>query len=415
MAWLEEKLCPSGEPGLLRDVSGIAMIVLLAAVAMLTWDGWNSEHLISDERFLSDIPGQMASGTMLMAMGFLLALRRGAIDLSVWTVGGLGGLLAAWAINCGISPAVAVLLAGAAGLATGAFSGTMVVLARVPSAAITLLVAIAIAWAAQAAIGDPEVRVADDAFDQWRMIQRVPVNAEGEVVDADKAVAVQHAAVPLQVTRMLIVAGFYAATMLVLLGFDMTLRHGVHPSRRLSLMAAMCASGLLSAVGGAMRLVDYSAASVPARIIGDMRVIPAAVIAGGLLFAGRGRTMLACIGLPVAMLIATIWRQQVWAMEIHGYALQLLILAGMAIVSHLALIEFADPSGMKMKPRLAAAILCIVGIVVVAFAAAAKNIKSHELLHMVGCGVWTAGAIMLLAVKIVARRKSRPASASFGS
>lgn len=405
MPWLEDKICPRGGSRLwLRDTFGIAMLVLLIVAILFVWEGGDAD------RYLNDIPGQIASPCMLLAMGFLLALRCGAIDLSVWTVGGLGGLVAARAINADISPGTAIILAGAVGLAVGAFSGAMVVMARIPSVVVTLLVAIAISWAAQSVIDGPGVRVADDTFAEWRIIQNVPIDANGKQVSVDEAVAVQQATIPLLVTRMLIVAGLYAATMFVLLGFDTTARHGVKVGRRLPLFAAMCASGLLSAVGGAMWLIDYSVAPVPTRIIGDMRVIAAALLAGGLLFVGRGRTMLAGICLPVAVLIATVWRQEVWALEIHGYAFQLLILAGMMIVAHLAVIELADPSNTKTKPRLAAAILCGAGVVVVALAAAAVDITSHELLHVAGCSVWALGAAILLAVKIIARRTSAPVS-----
>ncbi len=164
MPWLEDKIRPRRAPRpWLRDTLGVALLVSLAVALLGAWRGADTD------RYLNDIPGQMVSSSMLLAMGFLLALRCGAIDLSVWAVGGLGGLVAAWAINADVSPSGAIMLAGAVGLAAGAFNGALVVLAGIPSVIVTLLVAGAIAWAAQSAVDSAEVKVPDDTFAEWRM------------------------------------------------------------------------------------------------------------------------------------------------------------------------------------------------------------------------------------------------------
>jgi ribose/xylose/arabinose/galactoside ABC-type transport system permease subunit len=61
-------------------------------------------------------------------LGFLLALRRGVVDLSVWAVMGAGGLIAAGVMNAfttatGPAPYGALLMAIAAAVLFGAIVG----------------------------------------------------------------------------------------------------------------------------------------------------------------------------------------------------------------------------------------------------------------------------------------------------
>ena len=91
MSWFEDKLSPPNLRGQwVRDVLGMGLVLALAVplVSALRW--------ADSGQYLSDVAGQMASYGLLLAMGFLLALRCGAIDLSVWSSAGLGGLVAAF-------------------------------------------------------------------------------------------------------------------------------------------------------------------------------------------------------------------------------------------------------------------------------------------------------------------------------
>lgn len=88
---------------------------------------------LSLQQLLQDMLIRMFSPLLLAVLGFALALRRGAIDLGVWVVAGVGGLLAAtilrasWAPHAGAAaPLLAFLAAAAAGGVIGLANGLLV-------------------------------------------------------------------------------------------------------------------------------------------------------------------------------------------------------------------------------------------------------------------------------------------------
>ena len=78
-----------------RDMFGLGLLVALAAILIPAWD-------ISGQRYLNDVAGQMSSAYLLPALGFMLVLRCGAIDFSVWVSAAGGGLVAAVLIRAGV-------------------------------------------------------------------------------------------------------------------------------------------------------------------------------------------------------------------------------------------------------------------------------------------------------------------------
>ncbi|MHC4983703.1 MAG: ABC transporter permease subunit, partial [Planctomycetota bacterium] len=136
MVSLEEKLTPPHvEQPWARDTLGLGLLIALAAVFYPFWQ-------VSPWRYITDVAGQMASPHLLPALGFCLALRCGAIDLSVWASASLGGLVAGGLINAGAPPGLALAAACAAGLAPGAINAALVSFARLPSPIVTLAVAL---------------------------------------------------------------------------------------------------------------------------------------------------------------------------------------------------------------------------------------------------------------------------------
>ncbi|MCK4276948.1 MAG: hypothetical protein KAX78_10570, partial [Phycisphaerae bacterium] len=121
----EDRLRPgSTRNPLLRDLLGVGLLIALGAILLPVWGiGPDALRGIWGEQGQRDLfneamrgaSDQMASIYLLMSLGFLLALRCGAIDLSVWVVAGLGGLVTAGLINVGVWPVLAMAGGAAAG------------------------------------------------------------------------------------------------------------------------------------------------------------------------------------------------------------------------------------------------------------------------------------------------------------
>ena len=77
-----------------RDALSVALLLILASVLIPSWD-------MAKGNLLSMVAAHMPSSLLLAALGFLLALRCGALDLSVWAAAGLGGVVAAALILSG--------------------------------------------------------------------------------------------------------------------------------------------------------------------------------------------------------------------------------------------------------------------------------------------------------------------------
>ena len=114
MGWFENRLRPKivASPWR-RDLLALAVLVVLAGTLLPGWvarigplysadpHAQDTAQVGNIAQYLSDIPGQMASFYLPLAMGFALALRCGAVDLSIWAVAGAGGVLAARLMNLG--------------------------------------------------------------------------------------------------------------------------------------------------------------------------------------------------------------------------------------------------------------------------------------------------------------------------
>jgi ribose/xylose/arabinose/galactoside ABC-type transport system permease subunit len=398
---LEEKLvAPPEEHPAFRDLLGVGLIITLALVLYRFWH-------VSPERYLTDVAGQMASFYLLPALGLCLALRCGAIDLSVWAVASLGGLIAAWCINAGAPPAWAFAAAGACGLAAGAFNAALVTLGRLPSPIITFVTALVIMWTTQAFVPGRAAAVGDDAFLPWQLADRTrpEKTQEDSQSPAQAAPELRERWLPINVTRMLIVGLCYAATMAALLAGGAGARVGINFGRRTSLFAALCTSGLLCGIAGACWLMEHNSAPVLTRPIGDLRVIAAPILAGAAFFAGRSRALLAGLCLPAAMLLATIWRQEVWAwnMKVSGYDMQLVQLAAMLIGAHLAMSHLLSGRFRHRWLAAASAATAAAGILTTASAAMAGGFSAMALIYVAGAGLWACGMAAFIASRKLGR------------
>ena len=389
MPTIEHKLKPADQDG--RSARGdLVVLALLAVLSLSLLPGWAGDR----ETFFENIIPQMLSASLLPAMGFLLVLRAGGIDLGVWMNFALGSAVAAVMIRADIWPLWAILAAGGAGLVVGAANALVVHFSGLRVLIVSLALA-AIVWAGLAyATHGQAITLPAEAWMDWHLEKTI--NAE-HALGSDQADGQAESftyIAPLTVTRMLMVAGLYSLTMLSLLGLqyassrkgpDAPALHGQDaagapggstPAGSMQLMAALCASGMLSGLGGACQLIDtFRAAPVPT-IIGDLRIPAAALLAGGSLLAGPGRTLLAGLLLPLGVLLATVWRYRAWYVHLEGYDLQVLFL-----IAGLAIIMLSASKAFKARGALRTILMCatVAGIVSLLITAEAGRFQQHQI------------------------------------
>jgi hypothetical protein len=175
---------------------------------------------------------------------------------------------------------------------------------------------------------------------------------------------------------------------------------------RWRLLAALTASGALSAAGGVLWMVEHQAAPVPGRPVGDLVIPAAAFLAGGLYLAGPGRTLLAGVLLPgyVAMVIG--WRQEVLYLRsdfLPGYPLQLAVLLVMVGVARYAMTCAATVVRCR-GGALALAWISSIGIAVFAASVWFEAPQARMIPHAVGAVLWLGGAVGAIALKLTSPR-----------
>ncbi|MBL7219651.1 MAG: hypothetical protein ISS69_06035 [Phycisphaerae bacterium] len=404
MIFLEDKLRPHKDTPSTHLREWLVWMLLLALFLALLPVWWVDASLVSnlgngDFSDFGDViehfSRRLLSFWLLPAMGFMLALRCGAIDLSVWATAGLGGVVSAVAIGAGLNPVVAIFAGISAGAVCGLINGTLVASLRLPCPIISALTAFGlILW----------------------LRGRYP---SGEVVPDEGSLSgllggFQSAAdwtglpdVTLQGVAQTIVFIVYALTMLVILNGEMIERNrGRGFSERWRLFAALTASGALSAAGGVSWLIEHGRAPVPGRHLDDLVIPAAALLAGGLYLAGRGRTLLAAVLLPMSVAAVVAWRQEVMNLRcdfLAGYPLQVAVLMVMVAIARYAM-TCAAVIGRWHSGALALALSSSAGIVVLAASVWTETPEIRGILHAVGGGVWLTGATGAIVLKLVSPR-----------
>ncbi len=324
-----------------RDLQVSGLLIALGAVLLPRWD-------LEAASYLTTVTGQMASIYLPMALAMLLAMRMGAIDLSVWASAALGGAVTAQLLNDQTPLAPALLTGAGFGAAIGLLNAILVAGLRLPSLLVTPVIGAALLWGLRTWTGA-------EGLSLW------PGTAA--------ALAEKVKGSPL-VSRMALVAGAYLAMLggLVVGRIREQYREFL-PSEppptcpRLRLAGALTVGGALAAWGGGCWLTEAPATPIPSWPIGDYRPLAACMLAGALLLAGKGRTVLAVIYLPASLLLATAWRQLTWDLARQGVAWQLAVLIGQAAVFQLAVRRADRP--VKVLNRIAAG-LAFAGVVVLA-------------------------------------------------
>jgi predicted ABC-type sugar transport system permease subunit len=324
-------------------------------------------------------------------MGFMLALRCGAVDLSVWASAGLGGVVSAVLLGKGQPPAVAIAAGISAGAVCGLINGVLVAGLRLPCPIISGLMAFGLIRWLGTRFPSGEIVLGDGALDG--------------LLGGFQSVAdwLGLPEVTLQAAAAIAVFVIYSVTMLVILNGEVVERHSERKfSERWRLLAALTASGALSAAGGVAWLVEHKMTPVPGRPVDDLVIPAAALLAGGLYLAGAGRTLLAGVLLPGALAVATGWRQEVLNLRsdfLVGYPLQLVCLMAMVAIARYAM-SCAAIVGRRHGAALALAWGSSVGIAVFAASVWAETPEARDIMHAAGGAMWLAGAAGAIALKL---------------
>ena len=137
------------------------MLAILAVIWLLFH--WLTGSTFLTARNLSNLMTQM-SVTGILAVGMLMLIVSGNIDLSVGSVLGLAGGVAAWALMTGYSLPVAMVLAIGIGIGVGLFQGTLAAYLNIPAFIVTLGGLLAWRGAVKWLLGGNTIPISDETF-----------------------------------------------------------------------------------------------------------------------------------------------------------------------------------------------------------------------------------------------------------
>ncbi len=387
----------SSDRSWLCDLLGFGLVAVFALIAlwgcgfdfsaigsMFRGDEFAREDIIIS---LGEIGDQAASAVLVISMAWVVSLCYGAVDLSIFSVAALGGIVSAALINCGVGPAVSLGAGLLAGGAIGAINGLLV--SRVPiwSFLITGVVGLVLMSAIGLGVSERAIQIPTDAFDSLRISADIPVPQE----DSEEVI-LRRVGGSLSVTRRLIVASIYILVV-VLLSKSIGSRDGkkTWPKRRKK-MIALWVSGGLAGAGGSLWLIDYGYAPVLTRPVGDLLPLAAALLAGAVLYRSPRRGALAVVALVAGVVGATYWQQKVWIYPLAGYNAQLVLLIVMVLIAHGCISRASGKtSGGSVGRWLAAAFTCG-GLIVACLSATFNGSSLRIVIFWAGLTLWFVGA-----------------------
>ena len=409
MDQLPENLLPiKSDRPLLGDLCGFVLVVILAVIAIWGWgfdlaaigslvggDEFAGENIIAS---LGEIGNQSASAVLVISMAWALSLSYGAVDLSIFSVAALGGLVSAVLINVGVSPMLSFGAGALAGAAIGAINGILIGRIPVWSFIITGAVGLVLMLGMLLVTRTPAVHVPVDAFESLLVV----------VDSQDLKGNVQKVSLPLGVSRRLIVASIYILVIVVLsnsIGVrDARKGQSSRPKKRI----ALCGSGALAGLGGSLWLIDYGNAPVLTRPVGALLPVAAALVAGAVLYKSPRRGALTMVTLVAALIAATFWQQKVWIYPLAGWNMQLVLLIVMILVAHLAIRRASSKVSTGSVLRWLIVSLTCGGLVVACLSATFSNGSLRVIIFRAGLTLWLIGAAALAVQVFSSRKKGRP-------
>ena len=311
------------------------MIVVLAVI--WAYFHWATEAVFLTPRNISNLLTQ-TSVTAVLAVGMLLVIVAGRIDLSVGSLLGFTGGIAAFAMTgFGSSLSAAVIAALAVGLAAGLLQGFLTAYVNIPAFIVTLGGLLAWRGAVKWLLGGNTVPVADETF-RWigngdlppaigwalaLMVIAVIVGAalirkrESSPFDIISRTIVpviavigftgvmnvyQGVPVPVLLLVLVALAGSFLANSTVFGRYVYAIGGNAEASRlsginvRRNLLAVFGLMGLLTAVASFIFTARVGSAAPDAGGLKELDAIAACVIGGASLMGGRGTVFGACLG-----------------------------------------------------------------------------------------------------------------------
>ena len=332
--------------GLKLDAASLRAYTMIAALALIwLYFHWATGGIFMTPRNLSNLMVQM-SVTGVLAVGMLMVIVSGNIDLSVGSVIGLlGGVMAVLLTSKGWGLAPALLVAILAGVAIGAFHGALVAYANIPAFIVTLGGLLAWRGAIKGLSAGETIPIAQASFKSfgqqyiakgagWALAAAAVLGLIGlvlararaqrqhglgevnpvkmalsEAVPAAVIIAFTYimnayAGVPIPVLILLAVAGLGAfLTNNTTFGRYLYAIGGNPDAARLSginlkhyILGVYGLLGALTAVAAVIYTARVGSASPDAGVLKELDAIAACVIGGASLMGGRGTIFGACVG-----------------------------------------------------------------------------------------------------------------------
>lgn len=267
-----------------RDAGGIVVLLILAGAMTLA-----SEQFLTGDN-LANLARQVAIFGII-AVGQLMVIITAGIDLSVGSVLGLSGCLAAELLFHGVNIPVAIIAGLVCGVVVGLINGWLVAYAKLPPFIVTL---------GMLGIARGVVLVLTDAA----TVQPLP-DAFGEIANGTMI------GVPNLLWLLIVIVAIGAFVLRRTVFGRYLYAIGSNPeSARLSgvpvtkvLLAVYAIAGLLAAVGGVLFASRLNAGIPTAGTGYELNAIAACVIGGASLFGAKGTAMGAAVG---ALIVATL-------------------------------------------------------------------------------------------------------------
>ncbi len=332
--------------------SSLRAYIMIAVLAVI-WGyfHWATDSIFLTPRNLSNLMTQM-SVTGILAVGMLMLIVSGNIDLSVGSVLAFAGGIAAFALSEGYGLPASVMLAIVVGVAVGLFQGTLTAYLNIPAFIVTLGGLLAWRGAVKWLLGGNTIPISDDTFKfigqgnlpavvGWvlavaavafvifmaiRKAQSVKTYGLGEanytaellktlipigaiiafifVMNTERGGAIEESGVPVPVLILLAVAlggGFLTTTTtfgryLYAIGgnADAARLSGINNKRNVLKVYAIL--GALTGVAALIFTARVGSGAPDAGTLKELDAIAACVIGGASLMGGRGTIFGACLG-----------------------------------------------------------------------------------------------------------------------
>jgi rhamnose transport system permease protein len=286
-----------------REGSIALAIVALYGMLAIAAPGFFTRENFAD-MFLGNFP------VLLVAMGTLLVMLTGEIDISVGSVFAICGVLAGACAVAGVPLAAVMAIAVAAGAALGALNGALVAYAGLPSIVVTLASMVALRDGLRWATEGAWIQNLPPSF-QWLGLSQAAFP-----IVAFALIAALQTGLSWSATRVAAFRSVYAT------GSDVQAARLAGIETRLVKFVVFAAGGAFTGLAALLNAVRFNQIPSNAGVGLEMKVVAAVVVGGAAVRGGRGTftgtllgvLLLASIGPALVFLGVTSY----WERAIHG-------------------------------------------------------------------------------------------------